>query len=133
MYLSSLVLLPSPDTTEVITIITQKRKGRSSIYKTIFHLHVCMTYFCFIKYKNLSNWTLLFQLSILKQGRQSGQAKWAGKVAGKVGRQMPVLFLFFSLLQCNLEYSFLHFTNIARPDTGLVCLSRKEYDQFSCV
>lgn len=46
---------------------------------------------------------------------------------------MPVLFLFFSLLQCNLEYSFLHFTNIARPDTGLVCLSRKEYDQFSCV
>lgn len=22
-----------------------------------------MTYFCFIKYKNLSNWTLLFQLS----------------------------------------------------------------------
>lgn len=63
MYLSSLVLLPSPDTTEVITIITQKRKGRSSIYKTIFHLHVCMTYFCFIKYKNLSNWTLLFQLS----------------------------------------------------------------------
>ena len=63
MYLSSLVLLPSPDTTEVITIITQKRKGRSSIYKTIFHLHVCITYFCFIKYKNLSNWTLLFQLS----------------------------------------------------------------------
>ena len=63
MYLSSLVLLPSPDTTEVITIITQKRKGRSSIYKTIFHLHVCMTYFCFIKYKNLSNWKLLFQLS----------------------------------------------------------------------
>ena len=44
----------------------------------------------------------LFYL-ILKQGRQSGQAKWAGKVAGKVGRQMPVLFLFFSLLQCNLE------------------------------
>lgn len=64
MYLSSLVLLPSPDTTEVITIITQKRKGRSSIYKTIFHLHVCMTYFCFIKYKNLSNWKLLFQLSL---------------------------------------------------------------------
>ena len=40
---------------------------------------------------------------------------------------MPVLFLFFSLLQCNLEYRFLHFTCIARPDTGLVCLSRKEY------
>ena len=59
------MLLPSPDTTEVITIITQKRKGRSSIYKTIFHLHVCMTYFCFIKYKNLSNWKLLFQLSAI--------------------------------------------------------------------
>ena len=57
------MLLPSPDTTEVITIITQKRKGRSSICKTIFHLHICMTYFCFIKYKNLSNWKLLFQLS----------------------------------------------------------------------
>ena len=51
------------DVYEVITIITQKRKGRSSIYKTIFHLHVCMTYFCFIKYKSLSNWKLLFQLS----------------------------------------------------------------------
>ncbi|MEF2618043.1 MAG: hypothetical protein U0M75_07050, partial [Lachnospiraceae bacterium] len=63
----------------VITIITQKRKGRSSIYKTIFHLHVCMTYFCFIKYKNLSNWKLLFQLS--------GQAKWAGKVGRQSGRQ----------------------------------------------
>ena len=65
MCLSSLVLLPSPDTTEVITIITQKRKGRSSICKTIFHLHICMTYFCFIKYKTLSNWKLLFQLSFI--------------------------------------------------------------------
>ena len=45
-----LVLLPSPDTTEVIPIVTQKRKGRSSICKTIFHLHICMTYLCFIKF-----------------------------------------------------------------------------------
>lgn len=35
-----------------------------------------MTYFCFIKYKNLSNWTLLFQLSIeeLQQAKPANNA-----------------------------------------------------------
>ncbi len=83
--------------------------------------HNILSYFCTLFQHIFGNFCTLFYL-ILKQGRQSGQAKWAGKVAGKWAGKCLSCFCFSPCYNAILNTAF--FTLPTSPDrTQGLCAS----------